>query len=166
MPKVISTIEVPGEAAAIFDFLADFHNIPRLQPHFEDARLVSEAERGEGAEVELRGHFHGIPMHIKNRIVTFSPPIRLASISEGTVLSRNVWELRPVHSDGSTPATEVQFSVEYKITGPLGGIFTGLASSLFHGQIEAMTDESLRRLREVFAGKQADTSRQSPDAAP
>jgi uncharacterized membrane protein len=152
MPKVVSTIEVEGEAGEIFDFLADYRNIPRLQAQFESARLLSEQERGQGAVVELRGRFHGVPMRIENRIVTFSPPGRLASISEGTVMSRNVWELRPLDREGGKPATEVTFSVEYKIGGALG-IFTGLASSLFHGEIQAMTDESLRRLREIFAGR-------------
>jgi uncharacterized membrane protein len=155
MPKVVSTIEVEGEAGEIFDFLADYRNIPRLQAQFESARLLSEQERGQGAAVELRGRFHGVPMRIENRIVTFSRPSRLTSISEGTVMSRNVWELRPLDLDkeGGKSATEVMFSVEYKIGGALG-IFTGLASSLFHGEIQAMTDESLRRLREIFASEQ------------
>ena len=150
MPKVVSTIEVEGEAGEIFDFLADYRNIPRLQSQFDSAQVASEQERGPGAVVELSGRFHGMPMRIRNRIVTFSPPVRLASISEGTVVSRNVWELRPLERDGTKPATEVTFSVEYKMGGALG-IFTGLASSLFHGEIEAMTNDSLRRLRDIFA---------------
>ena len=152
MPKVVSTIEVEGEVGEIFDFLADYRNIPQLQAQFESARLLSEQERGQGAVVELRGRFHGVPMRIENRIVTFSRPSRFASISEGTVMSRNVWELRPLDREEGKPATEITFSVEYKIGGALG-IFTGLASSLFHGEIQAMTDESLRRLREIFAGE-------------
>jgi uncharacterized membrane protein len=150
MPKVVSTIEVDGEAGEIFDFLADFQNIPRLQAQFESARVVSEQARGQGAVVELSGRFHGMPMRIRNRIVTFAPPSRLASISEGTVVSRNVWELRPLDRERKKPATEVTFSVEYKMGGVLG-MFTGLASSLFHGEIEAMTNDSLRRLRDIFA---------------
>jgi ribosome-associated toxin RatA of RatAB toxin-antitoxin module len=90
-------------------------------------------------------------MRVKNRIVTFTPPRRLVSISEGTVLSRNVWEFEPVDGDG-TPSTRVTFSVEYKVAaGPFGKLFTGVASSLFHKEIQEMTDESLRRLQELIA---------------
>lgn len=150
MPRVTSTIEVPGTPEAVFDFLANYRNIPRLQTHFESASLAGEQESGQGAVVELRGRFHGMPMHVRNKIVTFSRPTRLASISEGTVTSRNVWELRPKAGDEVKPATVVTFSVEYKVGGPLGGIFTGLASSLFHGEIESMVGEALRRLRATF----------------
>ncbi len=153
MPKVVATVEVEGEPQKVFDYLADYHNIPRLQPHFESARLLTEEAQGVGAVVELHGQFHGMPMRVQNRIITFTPPTRLVSISEGTVLSRNVWELRPAEQDGNKDATEVTFSVEYKISGPLGGVFTGLASSLFHSEIEEMADESLRRLQKVFAGQ-------------
>jgi uncharacterized membrane protein len=150
MPKVAATIKVDAGTEQVFDFLADYRNIPRLQPHLETAKLLSEQPRGQGAVVELKGHFHGMPMRIENRIVAFAPPLRLASISHGTVVSRNIWELRPLDTDGGKPATEVTFSVEYKMGGALG-IFTGLASSLFHGEIEAMTNDSLRRLRDFFA---------------
>jgi ribosome-associated toxin RatA of RatAB toxin-antitoxin module len=154
MPKVVSTIEVPGKAETIFDFLADYRNITRLQSQFESARVVSDNERGLGAIVELQGRFHGVPMRVQNRIVTFASPSRLVSISEGAILSRNTWELRPLSGDGDQPATEVTFSVEYKISGPFGGIFTGIASSLFHGEIEAMTHESLKRLRASFSERE------------
>lgn len=152
MPKVVSTIEVSAKPDAVFDYLADYRNIPKMQSQFESAHVVSDIKRGLGAIVELQGRFHGMPMRVQNRIVTFSPPSRLVSISEGTILSRNTWELRPTSNDGS-PSTEVIFSVEYKISGPLGGLFTGIASSLFHGEIESMTHESLRRLKAAFSAQ-------------
>lgn len=150
MPKVVATIEVEGEAGDVFDFIADYRNIPSLQPQFTSATLVGDKERRQGAQVELRGHFHGVPMTVRSRIVTYARPGRLASISEGAVTSRNIWELRSIEGRDK-PATEVIFSVEYKIGGPLGGVITGLASSLFHREIEQMTGDSLKRLQERFA---------------
>jgi ribosome-associated toxin RatA of RatAB toxin-antitoxin module len=150
MPTAISSTLVPATAERVFDFIADYRNIPRLQTQFASVRLASEIERGQGAVVELSGRFHGMPMRVKNRIVTFTPPRRLVSVSEGTVLSRNVWEFEPVDSE-ETPSTRVTFSVEYKVAaGPFGKLFTGVASSLFHKEIQEMTDESLRRLRELM----------------
>ncbi|HEY0069538.1 MAG TPA: SRPBCC family protein [Chloroflexia bacterium] len=149
MPTVHATADVQGSAQEVFDFLADYRNIPRVQPQFNAAKLVGDRERCVGACVELVGKFHGMPMQIQNRIVTYSPPHRLASISQGTVLSRNVWELHPLKHDPHT--TRVTFTVDYKVGGALGGLFTGIAASLFNKEIQAMTDDSLRRLQGFFA---------------
>jgi ribosome-associated toxin RatA of RatAB toxin-antitoxin module len=149
MPTVQATANVNGSAQEVFDFLADYRNIPRVQPQFNSAKLVGDRERCVGACVELMGRFHGMPMQVQNRIVTYSPPYRLASISEGTVLSRNVWELQPLPNDPNT--TRVTFTVDYKVGGALGGLFTGIAASLFNKEIQAMTDEALRNLRGFFA---------------
>lgn len=148
MPKVSASAEIPVRIEDAFDFLADYRNIPRLQPQFTSARLTSEQERGVGATVELHGRFRGVPMRVHNRIVTYTSPRRLVSISEGTVLSRNAWELE---ERSVNPAlTRVSLTVEYKVAGPLSSVFTGLASSLFHSEIQAMTEESLRRLRQIL----------------
>ena len=150
MPTVQATANVQASAQEVFDFLADYRNIPRVQPQFNVAKLVGDQERCVGARVELVGRFHGMPMQVQNRIVTYSPPYRLASISEGTVLSRNVWELQPTEHDPNT--TRVTFTVDYKVGGALGGLFTGIAASLFNKEIQAMTDEALRNLQGFFAG--------------
>jgi len=149
MPHVYSATHVDAPPEEIFDFLADYHNIPRLQPHFETVKLVSEKERGVGAIVELRGHFHGIPMAGHNKIIAFSPPFRLVSISDGNVLSRNTWEVRPLAL--THPASEVSLSIEYKFKGGVTRILAGVASPLLHGEIQEMTEEALRRLHSIFA---------------
>jgi hypothetical protein len=68
------------------------------------------------------------------------------------VLSRTTWELRPI-SDGPHPVTEASFTLEYKVGGPLGHLFTGIASSLFSKEVETMTEESMRRLSSIFVSK-------------
>ncbi|HUP28420.1 MAG TPA: SRPBCC family protein [Chloroflexia bacterium] len=148
MPTVSAHANVAASPSEVFDFLADYRNISRVQPQFTSVRLISPVEQGVGAVVELQGRFHSMPVRVHSRIITFVPPRRLVSISEGTILSRNAWELEPL--DGQV-GTRVTFKVDYKAGGPLGAVFTGIASSLFHREIEAMTGESLRRLRECFA---------------
>ena len=150
MPKLHVTTKVQATPEAIFGFLADYRNIPVLQPHFESARLLGDTTHGKGAVIELKGHFHGFPITATDRIISFTPPYRLVSISEGMVLSRTTWELRPI-SDGPDPLTEASFTLEYKVGGPLGNLFTGLASSLFNKEVETMTQESMRRLSTIFA---------------
>ena len=148
MPTASATNIVPVSAETAFDFVADYRNIPRLQSQFSSATLAGEVERGQGAVVELSGRFHGVPMRVKNRIVAFTPPSRLVSVSDGTVLSRNVWEFEPLEGGD----TRVTLTIKYKVAaGPFGKLFTGVASSLFHREIQGMTDESLQRLRELLA---------------
>ena len=149
MPQVYSATDVDAPPEEIFDFLADYRNIPRLQPHFEIVRLVSEKERGVGATVELKGRFHGVPLTGHNKIVAYHPPFRLVSISNGTVLSRNSWEVRPL--DLPHPTCEVSLSIEYKFNSGLTRILAGVASPLLHAEIQEMTEEALRRLHSIFA---------------
>lgn len=151
MPRVTSSALVPATAEEVFSFLADYRNIPRLQPEFTNAKLVSHVERGLGATVELHGRFHGLPMRAQMHIIAYSPPNRIVSISEGAVLSRNTWEVRQLTGED---ISQVRLSVEYKVGGPLGGLFTGVASQLFHKEIQGMTDESLKRLAAILVSDQ------------
>src|SRR5258708_38087106 len=150
MAGVQGRAQVEATPEEIFAFIAEYQNIPRLQPQFQSARLVSQRAEGPGAVVELKGHFHGVPMTVRNRIITFAPPYRMVSISEGAVLSRNTWELRPVPG-ASRPATETTFTVEYKMGGPLGGLFTGITSSLFHSEVQSLAHAALHRLQDIFS---------------
>lgn len=152
VPTVCATASIQAAPEDIFSFLADYRNIPQVQPQFTSARLTSERERCAGACVELIGRFHGVPMRVQNRIITYAPPNRLASISEGTVLSRSVWELKSVPSQSAPSTTCVTLTVDYKVGGALGGLFTGITSAIFHNEIQAMTNESLCRLQSFFTG--------------
>src|SRR5262245_34016112 len=96
MPTITATTIVSATADEAFSLVADYRNIVRLQPHFSSARLVSVEERGVGAEIDLAGHFHGIPIKARNRIVAYSPPGRHVSVSEGQVLSRSTWVFEQV----------------------------------------------------------------------
>ena len=150
MPTTSAATTIRGVSPQeVFDFLADYRNIGRIQPQFSSVKLVSEIERGLGAVMELQGKFRGMPMEVRSRIITFAPPRRIVSIIEGTILSRNTWELEELDTD--PPSTRVNTIVDYKVGGPLGKFFTGIAASLFHREIESMTRESLRLLDECLA---------------
>ena len=133
MPAVSGSVIVPASAEEAFKFIEDYRNIPRLQPHFTSARLVSEEGTGPGATVALQGHFHGAPMHAQNCIITYIPPKRLVSISDGTVLSRSTWELEPLSADPAT--TRVTLTVDYKFK----GILWRRLGSLFQKEVQGMT---------------------------
>jgi ribosome-associated toxin RatA of RatAB toxin-antitoxin module len=154
MPKVSSTTIVPARAEEAFDFIADYRNIPRLQPQFTSVRLVSEVQKGPGATVELEGRFHGMPMRVRDCIIAFAPPYRIVTVGEGALLSRMTWEMEPLDAD--PPCTRVTVTVEYSLRKTMGGLFMGMGSALwpfFHREIQSMTDESLRRLKGLLAGE-------------
>jgi uncharacterized membrane protein len=149
MPTTKADIVIDEKAERIFEFVADYRNIPRLQPQFTSVKLVTEEDRGVGACVEMQGRFRGMPMRARDRIITFAPPRRMVSISEGTVTSRNTWELKPEGDNGEK--THVTLKIDYKVGGgALSGLFTGMAQSLFHREIQRMTEESLERLRDFM----------------
>jgi ribosome-associated toxin RatA of RatAB toxin-antitoxin module len=151
MPTISSTTIIHTTAQEAFDFVADYRNIPRLQPHFTEARLVSEEERGAGAEIELAGRFHGMPIRVHNRIIAYSPPSRHVSISDGTVVSRSTWEFRQIEADA--PTTSVTLTLDYKLRDSLVGLAGSLLWPIFNREIQGMTDDSLRRLREFLDGR-------------
>lgn len=151
MPAVSASIIVPAPIREVFDFIADYRNLPFLQPHFVSSRLLTENATGPGATVELKGHFHGLPMKVHNRIITCSPPRRLVSISEGSILSRSAWELEPLSTDPL--ATRVTLTIDYSLRKVMGGLFMGMGSALwplFNREVQSMTNESLKRLKAVF----------------
>jgi ribosome-associated toxin RatA of RatAB toxin-antitoxin module len=153
MSTVSASALVPVTAQEAFSFIADYRNIPRLQPHFASARLMSAEEKGVGAEVELEGRFHGMPMRVRNRIIAYVEPVRHVSVSEGTVMSRSTWEVEQL-SD-VPPSTRVTLTVDYKLRdgrGLLGGLGAALWP-IFNREIEGMTNDSLRRLRELLTEK-------------
>jgi len=151
LTTVCASATVATSAEEAFDFIADYRNIPRLQPHFVTATLVGDVERQVGAQVDLDGRFHGIPMRARNRIIAYDPPVRLVSVSEGTVLSRSTWELQQVGDDPAT--TRVTLTVDYKLRSSLGGLLMGSSlGSLFNREVQGMTDDSLLRLGEFFNG--------------
>jgi ribosome-associated toxin RatA of RatAB toxin-antitoxin module len=152
LPTVSASEVVVASAEEAFEFIADYRNIPRLQPHFVTAKLVGDVDRQVGAQVDLDGRFHGIPMRARNRIIGYDPPTRLVSVSEGTVLSRSTWDLQQVSDD--PPTTRVTLTVDYKLRSSLGGFLMGSAfGSLFNREVQGMTDESLHRLGRFFDGK-------------
>ena len=156
MPTVSASAIIAATAEEAFSFIDDYRNIPFLQPHFTSAKLASDKEKGLGAVVALEGRFHGIPMRVRNRIIAYSFPTRLVSISEGTVLSRSTWALEQVSAD--PPATRVTLTLDYKFHDEVGGLLWGVGSvlwSFFNKEVQGMTDESLRRLHDFFADKAA-----------
>jgi hypothetical protein len=168
MPHFARFVIVHAPMEAVFAFLADYRNIPAMQPHFQRVRPVSAVTYGAGAQLELHGHFRGLPITAQVRIIHFEPPRLLVSDSTGAVHSRTTWRLTSVPlpappappaslpagagSDASTPvATRASLTLDYELAVPgLGRLLGGVVA----GDVEAMTIESLKQLKRlVESGK-------------
>ena len=147
MPHLARFILIDAPLAAAFAIVSDYRNIPRLQPQFDRVRLVSTQEMGVGAEIELHGSFRGLPITSRTRIVAFDPPNLLVSDSHGQVRSRATWRFTPApaHAEGAE-RTRASLALDYEVDLPgLGWLVGGLVGR----DVEAMTVESLRRLKQM-----------------
>ena len=155
METVSASTMIPASQEEVFAFVSNYQNILKLQPHFASARLISANDQGVGAEIALEGRFHGMPMHARSKIITFDPPHRVVSVSEGSVRSRSTWELSSAPGGNGAVGTLARLTIDYKVkrgSGFLGGLANSL-EHLFHGEIQGMTNESLKRLHEIFAAR-------------
>ena len=163
MPHFARFVIVHAPMEAVFAFLADYRNIPAMQPQFQRVRPLTAVTYGAGAQLELHGHFRGLPITTQVRIIQFEPPRLLVSDSTGAVRSRTTWRLTPVDppsppaprppdegSDPSTPvATRASLTLDYDLVVPgLGRLLGGFVA----GDVEAMTVESLKQLKRLVEG--------------
>jgi hypothetical protein len=163
MPRLARFVIINAPIETVFAFLADYRNIPRMQPQFERVRPLTAQSSGAGAMLELHGQFRGLPITAQMRIVHFEPPHLLVSDSTGAVKSRTSWrltELPPAHPTPHSPgeggdspapaATRAAITLDYDVAVPgLGRLLGGFVA----GDVEAMTVESLKQLKRLVEGQ-------------
>jgi hypothetical protein len=152
MPHFARFILVNVSRETVFDFLADYRNIPRFQPQFQTVRPVTAVTRGLGATLDLRGSFLGLPIAAQMHIVGFEPPHLLVSESSSGVRSHTTWRLTavpPVHPETAAATTRAHLTVDYEITLPGLGRLVG---GLLQHEIEELTVQSLKRLKMLLEG--------------
>jgi uncharacterized membrane protein len=145
MPRLAHFILIDAPIERVFAFVADYHNLPRIQTQFKSVRLLTAAPDGPGAQVEAKGAFHGLPLTVQMTIIESDPPHLLVSHSAGGVQSRSTWSFReqPAEPPGAPAQVRVTLTINYEIHMPglklLGGV-------LQH-ELDSLTIDSLRRLK-------------------
>lgn len=168
MPHFARFVNVHAPIEAVFAFLADYRNIPAMQPQFQRVRPLTAVTYGAGATLELHGHFRGLPITAQVHIVQFEPPHLLVSDSTGAVRGRTIWRLTsgPAPAPPSPPAplppgegsapppplvTRASLTLDYELAVPgLGRLLGGFVA----GDVEAMTVESLKQLKRLLEGRE------------
>lgn len=156
MPRIAHFILIDAPIARVFDFVADYRNLPRIQAHFKSVRLLTAQAHGTGAQLEAHGSFHGLPLTVQMRIVDYRPPHLFVSDSEGGVRSRSTWRFseQPGAIPGAPPRVRADLAIDYQINLPGLSLFGGLVQ----GDLSAMTADSLRRLKRLVEAAPAPPS--------
>jgi uncharacterized membrane protein len=139
MPSTDLSILIDAPVEAVFRFVADPRNTIRYQQEFSSFEPIGAPRYGLGMTVDARGKFKGIPVRARLQIVEFVPNERIVSRSIAFLKSRAEWHF--VEDQGRTL---VRFVAQYDWPIPLPG---RAMSWMLGGEIEAMTEDSLRRLK-------------------
>jgi uncharacterized membrane protein len=146
MPRIAHFILIDAPIERGFAFLADYRNLPRIQAEFSSVRLLTPQQpEGQGAQIEAKGSFRGMPITAHMTIVQFERPHLLVSDTAGAVRSRSTWRFReqPGPTPGDPVRLRVSVTVDYEIAIP-GLSFIG---HLVQRDLDGMTQDALRRLK-------------------
>jgi uncharacterized membrane protein len=150
MPRIAHFVHVEAPLDAVFAFVADFRNLPRIQSEFKTVRHLAGPTEGLGAQIEAQGAFHGLPLTARMTIVGFQPPQALVSDTTGGIDSRSTWSFRAEQPPGAAqPLVRVTLVIEYEVRLP--GL--GLLGGLVHRDVDRMTSDALRRLKSLMEGQ-------------
>jgi uncharacterized membrane protein len=149
MPRIAHFVHLEAPIDAVFAFVADFRNLPRLQSEFKTVRHLAGPAEGLHAQIEARGSFRGLPLTAHMTIVGFEPPRVLVSDTTGGIDSRSTWSFREEQPpDAPLPLVRVTLVIEYELRLP--GL--ALLGGLVHRDVDRMTSDALRRLKTIMEG--------------
>jgi carbon monoxide dehydrogenase subunit G len=140
--RVSKSIRVNAPIERAFAYISDWRNATKVQASFSSFEPMNSAEVGEGTILAVKGKFHSLPINVRMKIIEFEPPVRMVGIVSGMLKSVNAWLFEPT-DDGRTKVTFVN---EYDIPAPLT-LLLG-KSSFIDREINTMTEDSLRRLKQ------------------
>lgn len=149
MQRIAHFVHVQAPIDVVFAFVADFHNLPRLQSEFRIVRHLAGPPQGLHAQIEAHGSFHGLPLTTRMTIVGFEPPRALVSDTTGGIHSRSTWSFREEQPPGADrPLVRVTLVIHYEVRLP--GL--SLLGGLVHHDVDRMTTDALRRLKVLMEG--------------
>jgi uncharacterized protein YndB with AHSA1/START domain len=151
MPSTDLSILIDAPVQRVFEFVADPRNTVRYQREFSHFEPIGTPRYGLGMTVDARGKFKGIPVRTKLRIVEFVPHERIVSRSVAFLKSRAEW-----HFSEEEGKTLVRFVAHYDWPLPLPRWSVG---RILEHEIEAMTELSLRRLKQLVEEERRDAGR-------
>ncbi len=161
MRRIAHFILIDAPIRQVFDFVADYRNLPKIQAHFKRVHLLSPEAEGPGARIEAYGTFHGLPLSAEMSIVDYEPPHLIVSDSTGGVQSHSVWRFReePPAAPGAAPRVRAVLAIDYEVHLP--GL--GLLGGLVHHELDGLTIDALRRLKRLMEQPAGAAAKREPE---
>ena len=149
MTKVQTSVLIGAPVETVYAFASDWRNYTSYFDYVKEVRPITEKTIGEGAQLELKVKFRGLPLKAEWRGVDDTPN---AGWSFDAKLmgrwAKKRWLLEPV--DGST---RVMFSLEYEPPSPqfLGRLLDALLIRPEWERLYKRAFETLKQLMETEA---------------
>ena len=129
----------------MFDWVADYRNVPRVMKGISEWRPVGEQAEGIGARYQVELGELPVPLRARLVIVEWKRPRAIAWATEWSpVGNRGRWTFRPREGD-----TEVELAVTYQP--PAGGLGNIVASGI-EGIVRNRIVAALDRMKEELEG--------------
>ena len=81
MPTYSKTITVKEDIKTCFDFVADFRNLNKWNPH-DEAELITKEPLREGSILKVNTEFNNRKMLLKYEVIEWGEPIRASLKTE------------------------------------------------------------------------------------
>jgi uncharacterized membrane protein len=132
-------IDRPPEA--VFDFIADYRNVPRVLEGVTRWKPLGRRTRGPGARYDVGMRTLGIPLQAVLKIDRWRPPERISWVSEsGPVAQRGGWTLTPREA-----GVELELRMAYE---PPAAAIGDFVAARVEGLVKRRLDAALDRIRE------------------
>jgi uncharacterized membrane protein len=126
--------------ADVFDFLADYRNVPRVLEGVSRWEPLGRDERGTGARYRVEMRTFGIPLGAVLRLDEWRRPYRISWVSEsGLVEQSGGWTLAPKDT-----GVELELRLSYK---PPGAALGNLVAGRVEGLVRRRLQTALERIR-------------------
>ena len=129
-------VDVVGDPARVFAYLADFENTAEWDPGIESARRLTEGPTAVGSRFELLARFRGKVQRFEYEVTELDPGRRVVLHGEGDkAVSDDA--IAVAASDGGSQvdyAADIRLKGVYRIAEPfLRGTFTTMCEDALHG---------------------------------
>jgi uncharacterized membrane protein len=137
--------------ADVFDFIADYRNVPRVLEGVSRWEPLGRRTRGAGARYNVEMRTLGVPLSAVLKLSEWRRPERIAWVSEeGLIPQRGGWTFTP---RGSGVDLELKMAYEPPAAA-LGNFIAGRVERLVRRRLE----RALARIRAELEGRTAGTS--------
>ena len=134
MPTYSKTITVKEDIQTCFDFVADFRNLNKWNPH-DEAELITKEPLREGSIFKVNTVFNNRTMLLKYEIIEWGEPLRSSLKTE----TKGFEIIDTLFFSATSKGTEITYSVNIKYKGLyiilglfLGRVFKKLMDNIYN----------------------------------